>query len=118
VNESQLQLPVYFLTMGFFTSCCRYSKSLNLSLKTSQYYKQTVTLLLTTVIAIINNPHVQARAQKELDEVVGTSRLPDFSDRENLPYIDAILSEGLRIHPVLPLCEDFVWCFEHFLICR
>ncbi|THU76423.1 cytochrome P450, partial [Dendrothele bispora CBS 962.96] len=29
--------------------------------------------------------------------------LPDFGDRENLPYLEAILTESLRIYPVLPL---------------
>ncbi|KAF9261907.1 cytochrome P450 [Marasmius fiardii PR-910] len=49
------------------------------------------------------NPQVQARAQKELDEFLGSSRLPDFSDRDNLPYINAIYAETLRWNPVLPL---------------
>ena len=57
-------------------------------------------------MALLNNPQVQTRAQRELDEVVGRSRLPDFSDRGNLPYIEAILNEGLRIHPVTPLGEQ------------
>ncbi|THU86325.1 cytochrome P450 [Dendrothele bispora CBS 962.96] len=63
----------------------------------------TVSLLLSTVLSLLHNPGVQARAQKELDMVTGTSRLPDFDDRENLPYIEAIFLEGVRIHQVLPL---------------
>ena len=50
-------------------------------------------------------PEVQARARKELDQVVGRSRLPDFEDRENLPYLDAVLSETFRWNPVTPMCE-------------
>ena len=42
------------------------------------------------------NPHVVRKAQTELDKVVGDERLPDFSDRENLPYISAIVKEVLR----------------------
>lgn len=49
------------------------------------------------------NPEVQAKAQEELDRVVGRGRLPDFADEENLPYIHAICLEVLRWHPVAPL---------------
>ena len=42
------------------------------------------------------NPHVVKRAQEELDRVVGNERLPELSDRENLPYISALLKELLR----------------------
>ena len=48
-------------------------------------------------------PEVQKKAQEELDRVVGTDRLPTFADRRNLPYINAILKEALRWHPVVPL---------------
>ncbi|KAE9390851.1 cytochrome P450 [Gymnopus androsaceus JB14] len=48
-------------------------------------------------------PDVMKRAQAELDEVVGQDRLPLLSDRPRLPYIEAIVSESLRWHPVAPL---------------
>lgn len=41
-------------------------------------------------------PDVQTAAQKELDDIVGRSRLPDIDDRDSLPYITAILNEILR----------------------
>ena len=47
-------------------------------------------------------PHVQKRAQAELDEVVGHERLPDFEDLQQLPYIRATILETLRWMPVLP----------------
>lgn len=57
-------------------------------------------------------PEVQERAQKEIDAIVGTHRLPDFEDRSSLPYVDAILRETLRWHPVFPLgkqtCEECI----------
>ena len=46
---------------------------------------------------------VQRKAQEELDRVVGAKRLPDFEDRENLVYIQAILMESMRWIPVTPL---------------
>ncbi|KAF8525402.1 cytochrome P450, partial [Gautieria morchelliformis] len=48
-------------------------------------------------------PEVQRKAQEELDEVVGLSRLPEYEDGENLPYINALCKEVLRWHPVTPL---------------
>lgn len=41
-------------------------------------------------------PDVQQKAQEELDAVVGSERLPTWEDRENLPYIRAIVEESLR----------------------
>ncbi|TCD66094.1 hypothetical protein EIP91_001852 [Steccherinum ochraceum] len=63
----------------------------------------SVTVLTDFVLAMMRNPHVQARAQKELDEVVGHSRLPEFSDRTDLPYISGIVKESLRWRAVAPL---------------
>ena len=52
---------------------------------------------------MILNPEVQSRAQEELDRVVGSKRLPEFSDEPQLPYIRAICKEVLRWQPVVPL---------------
>src|SRR5271170_1253181 len=48
-------------------------------------------------------PEVQLKAQEEIDRIVGTKRLPNFEDRANLPYVDAIVKEVLRWHPVGPI---------------
>ncbi|KAF7371336.1 Cytochrome P450 [Mycena sanguinolenta] len=47
-------------------------------------------------------PEVQAAAQKEIDAVVGADRLPDISDRERLPYVNALCKEVLRFHVSVP----------------
>ena len=52
---------------------------------------------------MIQNPEILRKAQKEIDSVVGNSRLPTFSDRPNLPYVNAIVSESLRISSPVPL---------------
>jgi hypothetical protein len=51
---------------------------------------------------MILNPEVQTKAHAEIDRVVGKDRLPDFDDRPALPYMEAILRETLRWHPVAP----------------
>jgi cytochrome P450 len=49
------------------------------------------------------HPDIQEKAQKEIDQVVGSDRLPGLKDRANLPYVDSIVKEVLRWHPVAPL---------------
>ncbi|KAG7087458.1 hypothetical protein E1B28_013424 [Marasmius oreades] len=60
----------------------------------------TVSVILTFILAMVLNPQVQVRAQKELDRVTGSSGFPDFADRESLPYVNAVLAETLRWNPV------------------
>ncbi|KAH9038276.1 cytochrome P450 [Lactarius hengduanensis] len=53
----------------------------------------TVSALQTFTLAMILYPEVQRKAQAEIDRVVGNSRLPDFSDQDALPYVQAVLKE-------------------------
>jgi cytochrome P450 len=48
-------------------------------------------------------PDVQRKAQEEIERVVGQNRLPNTADRINLPYINAVVKEVLRWHPVAPM---------------
>ena len=52
---------------------------------------------------MLTYPETQARAQAELDAVVGRSRPPTFADYPHLPYIRAMVKEVLRWRPVAPL---------------
>ncbi|KAF2119330.1 cytochrome P450 monooxygenase [Lophiotrema nucula] len=62
----------------------------------------SVSTLTSFFLAMSAYPEVQRKAQHEIDRVVG-KRLPTFSDRGNLPYVNAIVSEILRWLPVAPL---------------
>ncbi|KZO94967.1 cytochrome P450 [Calocera viscosa TUFC12733] len=55
------------------------------------------------MMAMILYPEVQKKAQQEIDAVVGADRLPAFLDRNNLPYVDALVKEVLRWHPIAPI---------------
>ncbi|OSD02925.1 cytochrome P450 [Trametes coccinea BRFM310] len=55
------------------------------------------------VLAMAMYPEVQKKAQAELDAVVGSGRLPDFSDQKCLPYVTALTKEVLRWHVVAPI---------------
>ena len=52
---------------------------------------------------MVLNPDVVRKAQEELDRVVGKEHLPDFSDKDRLPYIDALVKELFRWNPPLPV---------------
>jgi len=49
------------------------------------------------------NTRIQEKAQKEIDRVVGRGRLPDFSDRPAMPYLEAIYREVLRCRQPLKM---------------
>lgn len=73
------------------------------------------------VACMLLNPEAQRKGQEEIDRVVGAGRLPDFTDRDALPYVECIVQETMRYlrcllctiaafslqrcrwHPVLPL---------------
>ncbi|KAL4972955.1 cytochrome P450 [Aspergillus desertorum] len=63
----------------------------------------TVSTLSCFFLAMALYPDVQRRAQEELDAVLGPTKLPTFEDRAKLPYIEAIVKEALRWHPVAPM---------------
>lgn len=58
--------------------------------------------VLWLFVAAIQNPDFMAQAHKVLDEVVGRQRVPNFRDRNNLAYIDAVAHELFRWRPVSP----------------
>ncbi|KAK7037967.1 cytochrome P450 [Favolaschia claudopus] len=74
----------------------------------------TASTISTFFLQMVLHPEIQAKAQAEIDAVVGNKRLPTYEDRERLPYVDALCKEVFRSHPVgptgVPLCatEDDV----------
>ncbi|KAF7967529.1 hypothetical protein HWV62_33982 [Athelia sp. TMB] len=68
----------------------------------------TVSAIYSMFLAMTLFPEVQKKAQAEIDAVVGNDRLPNFSDRANLPYCNAILKEVLRWNVVAPLAVPHV----------
>ncbi|KAJ7224753.1 cytochrome P450 [Mycena rebaudengoi] len=63
----------------------------------------TVSSLASFFLAMATCPDFQKKAQIEIDNVVGTHRLPEFEDRPFLPYVEAVYREVMRWKPVLPL---------------
>ncbi|KAI7751996.1 hypothetical protein M8C21_033170 [Ambrosia artemisiifolia] len=65
---------------------------------------------------LINHPNVMEKARQEIDHVVGKNRLLQESDIPNLPYLQAIIKETLRLHPPVPMIPrksiEHSTCFE------
>ncbi|KAK0450595.1 cytochrome P450 [Desarmillaria tabescens] len=62
----------------------------------------TVSSIYAFFKAMVLYPEVQAKAQAEIDAVIGDHRLPRFDDRERLPYVNALVLEVTRWHSVGP----------------
>ncbi|XP_015582850.2 cytochrome P450 93A3 [Ricinus communis] len=66
----------------------------------------TDTSAITTEWALaelINHPDIMKKAREEIDFVIGKSRLVQELDIPNLPYLQAVVKETLRLHPTGPL---------------
>ncbi|KAG9029174.1 hypothetical protein FRB95_005632 [Tulasnella sp. JGI-2019a] len=59
--------------------------------------------LCTFLLAMLLYPEVQAKARAEIDRVVGEDRLPTVASKDATPYLNAVLLETLRWHPIVPI---------------
>ncbi|CAK9155393.1 unnamed protein product [Ilex paraguariensis] len=62
---------------------------------------------------LLNNPEVLKKAQTEIDTKIGESRLINDTDLSELPYVQAIIKETLRMFPaalILPTHESSAEC--------
>ncbi|KAH7886958.1 cytochrome P450, partial [Phlebopus sp. FC_14] len=85
-----------------------------------RYVVQTVAAGNVFFLLMSLHPKIQAKAQAEIDVVVGSDRLPTIRDRAHLPYVNALVVELLRWFAITPLgithvtTEDDI--FEGYLI--
>ncbi|KAL4256673.1 cytochrome P450 family protein [Pleurotus pulmonarius] len=54
------------------------------------------------ILALVCYPACQAKAQAEIDGVIGGDRVPTLEDFDDLPYLRALIKEVHRFRPVLP----------------
>jgi len=52
---------------------------------------------------LIKHPRIMKKVQKELENVVGLERMVEESDLDSLEYLDMVVKETMRLHPVAPL---------------
>ncbi|KAF8992414.1 cytochrome P450 [Cyathus striatus] len=85
---------------------------------------ETVSAMGTFFLAMLTSPNIQLKAQNEIDNDIGTTRLPEYDNRESLLYVEAIFREVMRWNPVLPLADipkgtiviQNMWYMNHFLL--
>ncbi|KAM3245848.1 trimethyltridecatetraene synthase-like [Capsicum annuum] len=52
---------------------------------------------------LLKKPDIIKKATEELDRVIGQNRWVQEKDIPNLPYIEAVVKETMRLHPVAPM---------------
>ena len=67
------------------------------------------------VLACILHPDAVQRARKELDDVVGPSRLPTLRDLPQMPYVTAFVKEVLRWRPILQGIPHYTTLVETYM---
>ncbi|CAN1238623.1 Cytochrome P450 CYP82J17 [Linum grandiflorum] len=69
----------------------------------------TTAVTMTWILSnLLNNSHAMELAQQELDTKVGRTRLVQYSDIENLVYLQAVVKETLRLYPSAPTAVPHV----------
>ncbi|KAL8116189.1 hypothetical protein AgCh_022618 [Apium graveolens] len=66
-------------------------------------YDTTSATLMWALSLLLNNRHVLKKAHDEMDQYVGRDLQVRESDVKNLPYLQAIVKETLRLYPAAPL---------------
>ncbi|XP_039685341.1 cytochrome P450 71AU50-like [Medicago truncatula] len=63
----------------------------------------SATAIEWAISELLKNPRVMKNVQKELETVVGMKRKVEESDLDKLKYLEMVIKESLRLHPVAPL---------------
>lgn len=56
-----------------------------------------------TFSELLKNPRVMKKLQHELESIIGMDQMMEEKDLSKLGYLDMVVRESLRLHPVAPL---------------
>jgi cytochrome P450 len=62
----------------------------------------TASTLTWVFYELVKNPELFKRLQKAIDEAVGDKELLDCDDLKDIPLLDGVINETLRLHPAVP----------------
>ncbi|KAJ7033902.1 putative monooxygenase [Mycena alexandri] len=93
LQEKQAKIPADLEEEVAWAACTMHAGGIHTS----------VISTLNFFLAMVLNPAIQAKAQKEIDAVIGQDRLPTIADRQSLPYVRSIVTEVFRLNPAIPL---------------
>ncbi|KAH9684940.1 cytochrome P450 76C4 [Citrus sinensis] len=65
--------------------------------------RNDIKFVILAVTELLNNPEALSKARLELEQKVGKGNLIEESDITQLPYLQIIVKETLRLHPPVPL---------------
>ena len=60
----------------------------------------TTSFLRALILAMIEFPETQRKAQEEIDRVIGCDRAPTIEDFDHLPYIQALIKEVSHVQTI------------------
>nr|GLL19498.1 cytochrome P450 CYP736A12-like [Ipomoea trifida] len=63
----------------------------------------SATLIEWIMSELLRHPQIMKKVQEELESKVGLDRMVEESDLEGLKYLEMVMKESLRLHPVAPL---------------
>ncbi|XP_073250403.1 cholesterol 24-hydroxylase-like [Porites lutea] len=74
----------------------------------------TLSQLSFTLYEVLNNPRIEERILKEVDEVLGHRETVEYEDLAQLQYLDQTLKEALRKYPPVPSAHRILQKEEMF----
>lgn len=88
-----------YLTSYLMHDCIQYCMVQEMFMAASETTSSTMEWVMTE---LLRHPESMTKVKAELDRVVGEKRKLEESDLDNLPYLQAVVKETLRLHPPAP----------------
>ncbi|KAI3977855.1 hypothetical protein MKX01_036695 [Papaver californicum] len=64
---------------------------------------ETISTTVEWAMTLLRNPETMKKAQAEIAQVIGHDKKLEENDIKDLPYLNAVIKETLRLHPAAPL---------------